>query len=231
MSDVKYVLIKGREHLMGGKERRIWSLLASAEIVIPTFIEWLLSYPLGCPSFGQCDSTESIRTRGGLRSLAEQMLGGCGLISIILTKTYLFPLWADDKKNEFLISLIDMQSIDIGYKHMKSSRADRERLARKFPLIQLVTVFFLLLQNLKRVMRQKFANCLAHKSHKSHLVDYITMENPLSATFSNNTLLSNTEMDQFIPKELQLPVAVAVCKLIDCLTCDQNFVSLPISFY
>ena len=80
-------------------------------------------------------------------------------------------------------------------------------------------------------MRQKFANCLAHKSHKSQLVDYITMENPLSATFSNNTLLSNTEMDQFIPKELQLPVAVAVCKLIDCLTCDQNFVSLAISFY
>ena len=37
------------------------------------------------------------------------------------------------------------------------------------------------------------------------------MENPILANLSNTTLQAINEMDQFIPKELQMPVGIAVC--------------------
>lgn len=37
------------------------------------------------------------------------------------------------------------------------------------------------------------------------------MENPILANLSNTTLQAINEMDQFIPKEFQMPVGIAVC--------------------
>jgi hypothetical protein len=51
-----------------------------------------------------------------------------------------------------------------------------------------------------------------------------TMEIPASLPLSNNTILAITEMDQFIqkmdqfiPKELQMPVGIAVCQPLECV--------------
>ena len=41
------------------------------------------------------------------------------------------------------------------------------------------------------------------------------MENPV--TFLNNTTAALTEMDELIPKELQMPVGIAVSKQRGCL--------------
>ena len=49
------------------------------------------------------------------------------------------------------------------------------------------------------------------------------MENPVFLPISNNTILDITEMDQFIPKELQMAVGIAVCQPYYCVR--RQFVS------
>lgn len=45
------------------------------------------------------------------------------------------------------------------------------------------------------------------------------MENPILATLSNTTSLTISEMDQLIPKELQMPIGIAVRQPCCCDCC------------
>ena len=69
----------------------------------------------------------------------------------------------------------------------------------------------------------KLSTCIMNSENEAGPITQ-TMEIPASLPLSNNTILAITEMDQFIqkmdqfiPKELQMPVGIAVCQPLDCV--------------
>ena len=69
----------------------------------------------------------------------------------------------------------------------------------------------------------KLSTCIVNSENAADPITQ-TMEIPASLPLSNNTILAITEMDhffqkmdQFIPKELQMPAGIAVCRPLDCV--------------